>query len=66
MELERKLVELDEELALAIQGDFEQGAAWLNDVHSAEFKQRYPNIIKWFGKFRKLVDSECPYRDEEK
>ena len=41
-----KVAKIQEDLSMAIQADFEGGAAWLSEEMSKEFKKKYPHINK--------------------
>ena len=56
IKLERAVFELHEELSTALQGDLENGVAWLNDLASREFKDKYPLLAKWIDKFNEMVE----------
>jgi hypothetical protein len=50
------LKKLSEDLDHAVQSDNEQGAHWLNNLHSAEFNRQHPELVKWLSQFRTLCE----------
>jgi len=44
-----RLDEAQEAISDAVQGDLENGVAWLNDAAAEEFNTKYPNISKALG-----------------
>ena len=45
---------IQEMISDAVQSDFENGVAWLNDLASAEFDKRYPEIGKVLNTIMKI------------
>lgn len=54
------LVQVQDALALALQADLECGVAWMNDLASKEFGDKYPNLCHVIGN---ILDME--FEDEE-
>lgn len=47
-----------EDLSDALQSDCEQGAAWLNDLHTANLSKQYPALAAWLSRFCEFIDEE--------